>query len=333
MRWKRLRQIVGTPLVAQLLRTVQGLGKSADRLLDPVHEVAIVGVRQVQLEHREFGVVLRREALVAEVAVDLVDALEAADHQALQVQLRRDAQVHVQVERVVVRLERARRGTARDRLHHRRLDLEEVERVQEVAQVADDARAGAEHAAALLVHDEIDVALAVARLGVGKAVPLVRQRPQRLHQQSHRLRAHRQLAGLGAEQHAGRADDVADVPALEGLVGGAQRLGLQEQLDLPGAVGDLGEAGLAHDALEHHAPADAHARRVRLQPLARRARRRHRAAARRARRAGSRWERRRPAGAARASLRAPLGDQLVLVLRWLTAAAAALDLSLSTRPP
>jgi hypothetical protein len=35
----------------------------------------------------------RRDALVAEVAVDLEHALQAADHQALQVQLGRDAQV------------------------------------------------------------------------------------------------------------------------------------------------------------------------------------------------------------------------------------------------
>ena len=109
-RRKRLGQIVVAPLVGDLLRAVEGVGQAADRLLDPVHEVAVVGVRQVQLEHRELGVVLGREPLVAEVAVDLVDALEAADDQALQVQLRRDAQVHVQVERVVVREERARGG-------------------------------------------------------------------------------------------------------------------------------------------------------------------------------------------------------------------------------
>ena len=101
------------------------------------HDVAVVGVRLIQLEHRELGVVPGRHALVAEVAVDLVDALEAADHQPLQVQLRRDAQVHVDVERVVMRHERPRRGAARDRLHHRRLDLDEVERVEEVAHVAD----------------------------------------------------------------------------------------------------------------------------------------------------------------------------------------------------
>ena len=71
------------------------------------------GVRPVELEHRELGVVLRRDPFVAEVAVDLVDPLEAADHQPLQVQLGRDAQVEVDVERVVVRHERAAPRAAR----------------------------------------------------------------------------------------------------------------------------------------------------------------------------------------------------------------------------
>ncbi len=143
-----------------------------------------------------------------------------------------------------------------------------------------------------LADDQVDVALPVARLGVGKPVPFVRQRPQRLGKQPQRRHPHRQLPGLGAEQHAGRADEVADVPALEGLVGGAEGVGLQEQLHLAGAVRDLGEARLAHQAAEHASgrpPSPASG-----WPRARRhrARRSRRAAGRRAHRDGSRWDRR-----------------------------------------
>jgi hypothetical protein len=42
------------------------------------------------------------DAFVAEVAVDLEDLLQAAHHQALQVQLRGDAQEQLHVQRVVV---------------------------------------------------------------------------------------------------------------------------------------------------------------------------------------------------------------------------------------
>ena len=55
----------------------------------------VVAVRLVDLEHRELGVVGGVDALVAEDAADLVDPLEAADDQPLEVELDRDAQVQL----------------------------------------------------------------------------------------------------------------------------------------------------------------------------------------------------------------------------------------------
>ena len=139
---ERRAEVVGLALVLDACACRSTVSREAlEHALDQVHEVAVVGVRLVQLQHRELGVVPRRQPFVAEVAVDLVDALEAADDEPLQVQLGRDAQVHVDVERVVVRDERLRDGAARDHLQHRRLDFEEVERVEEAAQVLHDARA------------------------------------------------------------------------------------------------------------------------------------------------------------------------------------------------
>ncbi len=98
-------------------------------------------------------------------------------------------------------------------------------------------------------------------------MPLVRQRPQRLHEEPHRFRAHREFSGARAHQHALGAQDVADVPALELLVGLAQRLQLEVDLDLAAGVLQLGERRLAHHPLEHHAPGDAHADRLRGERL------------------------------------------------------------------
>ena len=89
-----------------------------------LHHRLVVGVGPIELEHRELGVVLPPDALVAEVPPDLVDALESAHEQALQVQLERDPQVQVHVEVSVVRDERPGHRAARDRLQDRRLDLD-----------------------------------------------------------------------------------------------------------------------------------------------------------------------------------------------------------------
>src|SRR6185437_3154924 len=48
---------------------------------------------------------------------------------------------------------------------------------------------------------------------------------------------------------------------------GPGRILLQEELDLAGPVGDVGEADLAHGPFEHHPAADADARRVRVEPF------------------------------------------------------------------
>ena len=105
---------------------IGGAGHERQQLLGEAHQHLVVHVGPVELEHRELGVVLRRDPLVAEVAVDLEHPLDAADRQPLQVQLRRDAQVQLHVERVVVRHEGTRQRAAGDRLHHRRLDFEEA---------------------------------------------------------------------------------------------------------------------------------------------------------------------------------------------------------------
>jgi hypothetical protein len=117
-------------LPGELAAPVSALRQHPQQVLGDVHHRHLVHVGLVELEHGELGVVARGQALVAEIAVDLVDALEAADHQPLEVQLRRDAQVHVDAERVVVRDERPRVRAAGNRLHHRRLDLEEAARVE-----------------------------------------------------------------------------------------------------------------------------------------------------------------------------------------------------------
>ena len=85
----------------------------------------VVGVGLVQLQHGELRIVGPVHPLVPEVVADLVDPLDAAHQQPLQVQLVGDAEVERHVQRVVVGHEGPRRRAAVERLQDRRLDLEE----------------------------------------------------------------------------------------------------------------------------------------------------------------------------------------------------------------
>jgi len=212
----------------------------------------VVGVGHVELAHGELGVVRHVDALVAEVAADLVDPVDAAHHQHLQVQLGRDPheQVHVQV--VVVGDEGLGGGAARDHVHERGLDLEEAQVVEERAQVLDDLGLGHELLLHLVVHHQVQVALSVAGLLVLEAVVHVRHLVEAGRQDGDLDGPDAQLAGLGAAGLAAHAHDVAELDAVHdrevGLALVEARVG--HDLDLVRLAAQVEEAQLlAHGAL------------------------------------------------------------------------------------
>lgn len=93
-------------LVCDLRRAADLLRKLRVHFDNKVHHALVIRVRLIKLDRREFGVVLRVHALVSEDSADLVYAVESADDQPFQIKLRLDAQVHIHVERVVMRDER-----------------------------------------------------------------------------------------------------------------------------------------------------------------------------------------------------------------------------------
>src|SRR6516165_4830958 len=111
--------------------------------LSKLDHVAEVGVGLVKLQHSELGIVLGGNAFVAEVAIDLVDAVEAPHNQPLQVELRRDAEIKVQIQGVVVGYKGPGHSAAGQGLHHRGFDFKITLCLQELAQ-------GTYQAAALL---------------------------------------------------------------------------------------------------------------------------------------------------------------------------------------
>ena len=200
-----------------------------------------------------------RHALVAEDAPDLEHPLHAADDQPLEVQLERDAQVEVDVERVVVRDERAGVGAAGFDVQHRRLDLDEPALVQGAAEAGDHGVADLERPARLVVDDQVGVALAEPGVGVGEPVPLVGHRSDRLGEQLDLLGLDRQLALAGGHHGARDADPVAEVELLDRVERVVADHGLgDEQLDVAGTVAQGGEDQLAGIAEQHDPTGDRH---------------------------------------------------------------------------
>src|SRR6185312_5041534 len=168
-------------------------GQVRHQSFDQGHHVGVVGVGLVQLEHGEFRVVPGRDALVAEDPADLEHLFQPAHDQAFEVQLLGDAQVEIDVQGVVVGDERPGRGPTGDGVEDGRLHLDEAALLQPPPGEADDATAGQQDAPRVLVGPQVDLALAVAGVDVGDALPLVTEAAAGLGQQYPGAHLHRQL--------------------------------------------------------------------------------------------------------------------------------------------
>ena len=247
------------PLVGQDGGAGGFAGGRAEKVFRELHLVAVRPVRAVELHHRELGVVTDGDAFVAEVAVDFEDALEAAHDEALQIEFRRDAQVHVHVERIVVRDEGLGVGAARNRVEHRRFHFEEAVLQHEVADAGDGLGANEEAVARFFVHDEVNVTLAVAHFSVNETLVLVGQRTNVLRHEAQFVRANGEFTRLRAEERALDGENVTEVVRLPGVVGFVADVALgDEVLHFAREVAHGGEARLTHDALEHHAARAGH---------------------------------------------------------------------------
>ena len=90
-----------------------------------------------------------------------------------------------------MRNERPGGGAPGDRLHHRRLDFDEIMCIKICSDISYDSGARLEDSLDVVVDDEIDVALPVALFDVGQPMPLAGQWTQSLCEEVEMLDFHR----------------------------------------------------------------------------------------------------------------------------------------------
>ena len=262
-----------------LRRAVHGQRDTLQQVLGKAHHPVIILVLDVELHAGELRVVAAVHTFVAEVTADLVHALKSAYDEALEVELRRDTQVHIYVERVMMRDERTRTRTAGYLLQDRCLDLGITRLVKDLTHGAQDGRTFEEGVLHALVHHEVYIALTIALLRVIKAVVghtvFVfddRQGTERFGEDGQLLGMHRYLTHLGAEDKALDADEVADIEQLfendvvHLLLDGRRRLAFgYRRLDIIAAdihlnaafaVLQLDKRSLTHNTLTHQTTCD-----------------------------------------------------------------------------
>ncbi len=173
----------------------------------------------------------RRQALVPEIPVDLVHFLETTDGESLQIQLRRNAQIHWHIQGIVVSDEGLGGGTTGDGVKHGGFDFHETPVIKEPADKTDRRGTHFEQLATLWIDDEIDITLPIAQFLVRKAVIFIRQGAQGLGQQPGAFHIDVEIALAAAVQGAGGSHDVTQIPASNSPQGiGVKRLAINVEL-------------------------------------------------------------------------------------------------------
>ena len=253
--FERFTEVQRYVAVGHFRLTENILCQSTEQRFGQLDQIFVICVSHIEFHHGELWVMTYGNTFVTEVTVDFEYTLEATNHQTLEVQFRRDTQVHVEIQRVMVGDKRTRSGTARDHLHHRRFNFHKAAVHHELANTREDLRAHFKGVAGFIVRDEIQITLTIARFLILQAVEFIRQRTQCFGQQTQLGAVDRQFAGFGFEQFTFRAEDVAEVPFFELLIVNAFRQIVTGNVQLNAATHILqgNERRFTHNTAGHHA--------------------------------------------------------------------------------
>ena len=240
--------------------------------LGEAHHPVVVLVGHIYFHACELRIVVAVHALVAEILRELVHAFESADNQSLEIQFVGNTQIQRYVQRIVVCDERTGRCTAGDALKDGSLHLD-------IAGCIEIGTHGVVHCGAFeedilhsFVHNQVDIAAAVAKFGVVESVvahPVLDfyngEGTQALRQHSELAGMYGDFAGLRTENVAADAHKVAYVEqflkhhVVEILVfAGADFIAGYIHLYTPFGVLKLHKGSLAHYAACHYTACHRH---------------------------------------------------------------------------
>ena len=138
---------------------------------------------------------------------------------------------------------------------HGSLDLDKIPVCEKASDLVDDPGALHKYRAAVLVHDEIHIALTVTDIRVLQAVEFLRQRIEGLGEERELFRMNADLPHFRGEDKALHADQITDVQLFKAAVSVLSE-GVPRDIDLylPLPVLEMQKARLSHDSFREDAP-------------------------------------------------------------------------------
>jgi hypothetical protein len=140
-----------------------------EHIFSQVKQVMEVSISHVEFATCVLGVMSLIDGLIPEVPTDFVDSIKPTDDQLLEEELRSDSHIELHIQIVVVSHERSGSSTSRNHIHHRGLNLEEVEVVEVSSHELDNLGSGYEVLTGAVVHNQIEETLSVTSFSVLQA--------------------------------------------------------------------------------------------------------------------------------------------------------------------
>jgi hypothetical protein len=110
--------------------------------------------------------VLGGDALIAEVAIDLIDSIQSSHDQSLEVEFGRNAKIKVHIQSIMMGDKRTSRRATSLGLHHGRLHFQKVPFIEELPNRPNDGAPKTEDPTYLRIGQKIQIPLAIAYLHI-----------------------------------------------------------------------------------------------------------------------------------------------------------------------
>ena len=161
--------------------TVYGKRRLIYQLFCDVHHAFHVSIGHVTFHTGKLRVMVSVHPLVTEHLAHLVDSVESADYQSLEVKLVGDSHLHIYIQSIVVSVERSGVGAPRYSCKYRSVDFEiTVILLKNSLDFFYYFGAFYEGLFHLRIYDKVYISLAISEILILESVPLVRQYLKRL---------------------------------------------------------------------------------------------------------------------------------------------------------
>ena len=161
MKWRAKTNLLVRKLNGR--RFAHSGGQLLEHPFGELHEFLIVGIGLIELKHGKFRVVLGTHSFITKISVDFINSFKPADNQTFQEKFRSDSEIHIERQSVVMGNKRSRDCASGYRMHHGCFYFKKPVFIHKFTNALDNTRAYLKCFLNVLVYDQIQVALSIAK--------------------------------------------------------------------------------------------------------------------------------------------------------------------------